>query len=278
VDAVIIVHLGESALAHVRGTARRIRAGYRGRIGLGLFNGQLPAAATAEDVKALGADHSVADTSKALEWISRPAVADREPMVPAPIPEREGERLAELLELNLLDTLPEERFDRITRALKAGFGTPIALLSLVDEKRQFWKSAQGLPAELAACRASARETSICGHVVALNDVLVVEDVLADPRFANNPFLRENGIRFYAGAPLRGRSGLALGSICVMDTQPRGVNEAEMALLGMAAAQVMREIEIGAQDAAGLRGPEEESGKRDIASFTPVLPPLRISPG
>lgn len=126
---------------------------------------------------------------------------------------------------------------------------PIALISLVDEKRQFWKSEQGLPDVLRASRAAPRETSVCGHVVARNEFLLVEDVLADARFANNPFLLEHGIRFYAGVPLRGASGLALGTVCVMDHRPRRLSRADRGVLQIAADQVMREIEWAVQGRA-----------------------------
>ncbi len=100
-------------------------------------------------------------------------------------------------------------FDEVAAKVAAAFGTPIALVTLVDDKYQRWPGAVGLPPRLDACRLDARETSICGHVVAANDMLVIEDVAKDTRFANNPFLIENGIRFYAGAPLRiGRAMLS----------------------------------------------------------------------
>jgi GAF domain-containing protein len=112
----------------------------------------------------------------------------------------------------------------------------------VDEYRQFWKSATGLPEDLATARQAPRETSICGHLVACNEVMVIEDVLKDKRFSNNPFLRERGIRFYAGAPLRTSEGHAIGSLCVIDTKPRTISERERALLQLIADEAMVEIE------------------------------------
>lgn len=94
----------------------------------------------------------------------------------------------------------------------------------------------------SSAREAPRETSICGHVVAQNETLVVEDVLRDSRFAGNPFLREHGIRFYAGAPLRTAAGVAIGSLCVIDTRPRRINAAERRMLSIIADQVVREME------------------------------------
>jgi serine phosphatase RsbU (regulator of sigma subunit) len=116
-------------------------------------------------------------------------------------------------------------------------------MSLIDQTRQFWKSATGLPDDLAASRQSARETSMCGHVVASNEALVVDDVKKDRRFANNPFLKKMGIRFYAGAPLTTRNGHAIGSVCVIDNKPRKISAREVALLRLVADGVMKEVEL-----------------------------------
>lgn len=105
-----------------------------------------------------------------------------------------------------------------------------------------WPGATGLPEDLDKARAAPRETSICGHVVAANEPLIIEDTLKDKRFANNPFLRERGIRFYAGAPLRTAAGQPIGSLCVIDTQPRTISKSELALLRLLADRVVDELE------------------------------------
>ena len=117
------------------------------------------------------------------------------------------------------------------------------MISFIDGERQFWKSRYGLPPELAVARESDRDTSMCGHVVAQNDVLVVDDVKRDPRFASNPFLQSCGVRFYAGAPLRTRQGAVVGSLCVIDTKPRQITGRERELLRMVADAVMTEMEL-----------------------------------
>ena len=161
--------------------------------------------------------------TQAVEWL-RVAVAPGAdaPMMPPPVPANEAARLDALRRTRLLDTPPEEAFDRVTRRLSEIFDAPISLMSLIDEDRQFWKSQHGLPAELAAAGAHARETSICGHVVAANETVVIEDAWLDPRMAGNSFLREQNIRFYAGAPLKTSDGSAIGSLCIIDHRPRRI--------------------------------------------------------
>src|SRR5438270_10055720 len=119
-------------------------------------------------------------------------------MIPPALPADEPERLAALQALHVLDTPPEERFDRITRVARRLFGVPIALISLVDARRQWSKSRQGLDLPEAA-----REVSFCGHAILGDEVFVVPDARQDPRFAANPLVTsEPHVRFYAGQPLR----------------------------------------------------------------------------
>ncbi|HZW46073.1 MAG TPA: GAF domain-containing protein, partial [Microvirga sp.] len=94
-------------------------------------------------------------------------------------------------------------------------------------------------------RQAPREVSICGHVVATDEVVVAEDVTKDPRFADNPLVLEKGIRFYAGAPLRTAAGLVLGSLCVIDTSPRLFSDEEKGRLQAIADELMEEVERGA---------------------------------
>lgn len=171
-------------------------------------------------------------------WVSQHL---SDPMQPAAIPENERERLTALRKLGLVEG-KSKYFDEVALKLATALGTPIALVTLIDEKFQRWPGAAGLPPKLDACRMDARETSICGHVVAANDMLVIEDVAKDPRFANNPFLIENGIRFYAGAPLRTSSNFAVGSLCVIDTKPRSFGEKERKILRMVADDLMTRVE------------------------------------
>lgn len=144
----------------------------------------------------------------------------------APIDEDERERLAALRALNLLDTEPEERFDRYTRIAAALFDVPVALVTLVDEDRQWFKSCIGT----SECETS-REVSFCAHALRQHRVMVVPDALADPRFADNPMVVGGPrIRFYAGAPLHIRGGHCIGTLCIIDQRPRDLSENERTLL------------------------------------------------
>jgi len=135
-----------------------------------------------------------------------------------PVPSDEVQRLAALDALGMLDTPPEPAFDRITRIASELFHVPIALVSLVDKDRQWFKSCVGLDV-----RETPRQMAFCAHAIMRDDVLVVPDARADERFATNPLVAgPPHIRFYAGAPLITRDGFRLGTLCIIDTRPRPV--------------------------------------------------------
>ncbi len=138
------------------------------------------------------------------------------PVIEPPIPADEQHRLQTLRELLILDTEPEERFDVLTSYIASLLDVPIALVSLVDENRQWFKSMCGLDAT-----ETPRSISFCGHAILGSDIMVVNDALKDPRFADNPLvLGEPKIRFYAGAPLEMANGMRVGTLCVIDRVPR----------------------------------------------------------
>jgi PAS domain S-box-containing protein len=153
-------------------------------------------------------------------------------------PINEAERLQALQELGLLDTAPEERFDRITRLAQRLFDVPIALVSLIDKDRQWFKSRQGLDAT-----ETPREVSFCGHAILDKDIFQVPDAHADPRFADNPLVTgAPKVRFYAGAPLSIDPQLRIGTLCLIDHEKRELNASEMATLRDLAALV--EVAMG----------------------------------
>lgn len=129
---------------------------------------------------------------------------------------KEADRLAVLYGYGVLDTGFEERYDRLTRIASRILGTPISLISLVDEDRQWFKAAFGLDT-----RETPRDISFCAHAIHNTDVFVVPDERKDSRFSKNPLVTgDPRIRFYAGAPLIGRKGQAIGTMCVIDRKPR----------------------------------------------------------
>jgi diguanylate cyclase (GGDEF)-like protein len=143
-----------------------------------------------------------------------------------PTPSNESARIDTLRALHILDTSPEERFDRLTRLAKRLFGVPIALVSLVDTNRQWFKSRTGLTAT-----ETSRDMSFCAHAILGDDIFMVPDTLADERFHDNPLVTDDpNIRFYAGCPLSVANGSKLGTLCLLDVKPRGLDDEERALL------------------------------------------------
>lgn len=146
-------------------------------------------------------------------------------MTPPPVPPNETERLETLRQLLILDTPPEERFDRITAFAQREFEVPTVLVSLVDGERQWFKSKVGL----GACE-TPRSISFCGHAILQNEVMVVNDARTDPRFADNPLVTGDPfIRFYAGAPLVLPSGHAVGTLCLISPETRTYDHVDEAI-------------------------------------------------
>jgi diguanylate cyclase (GGDEF)-like protein/PAS domain S-box-containing protein len=163
----------------------------------------------------------------------------------------EQERVKALHTLGVLDTPAEHRFDRFTRIAAAAFGVPIALVSLVDSERQWFKSRVGL--ELCE---TPRSLAFCSHAIALDEMLVVEDTHLDERFAGHGLvLNEPFIRFYAGQPVYSLDGQPLGTLCVIDTRPRGFGDGERLMLRDLALMVQdelnRDVLVAARDAAQM---------------------------
>jgi len=179
----------------------------------------------------------------------------RKPRLPA----NEAQRLAALRALNILDTPPEERFDRITRLARRIFNVPLALISLVDADRQWFKSRQGLKATQ-----TPRDISFCGHAILDDDLLVVPDARRDPRFSGNPLVtRPPRIRFYAGCPLVAPDGSKLGTLCVMDRRPRRMSAAERQTLRDLAELAQNELSAGESRQALALLRESEQRYRDL---------------
>jgi PAS domain-containing protein len=155
----------------------------------------------------------------------------------AAVPEHEAARLAALGRLGLLDTPPEERFDRLTRIARRIFDVPFAFITLGDAERQWNKSRQG-----AATAAVPRDVSFCAHAILGDGPLVVPDATQDPRFAENPGVAgKPGIRFYAGQPLHSPDGYNLGTLCILDRRPHVFSPDDRAALADLAALVEAEF-------------------------------------
>ena len=168
---------------------------------------------------------------------SRGLWAETEEVMRPLIPQDEAERLVEFRLSAAVDSEPEERFDKITRMAQKVFAVPFTGVSFVEGDRQWFKSKQGLP-----IGDSSRDLSFCGHAITGSEIFVVEDAVLDPRFAQNPLvLEEPRIRFYAGYPVRGPGGHNVGTLCIMDKNPREFNEDERESLRDLAEMVEKEI-------------------------------------
>jgi diguanylate cyclase (GGDEF)-like protein len=151
----------------------------------------------------------------------------------------EKKRLETLKSYDVLDTPPEESFDRVTRIAQTVLRMPIAAIAFIDSHRQWFKSRQGMTATEAP-----RETALCNEAIKRDGTFIVEDALRDPRFSEKPSVSgEPHIRFYAGVPLRTRDGYNIGTLCAIDTKPRELDRDEIAILADLAHIVMDELEL-----------------------------------
>jgi hypothetical protein len=157
----------------------------------------------------------------------------------APIPENEAQRLAALREYHILDTAAEQVYDDITALAAYLCRAPIAMISLVDESRQWFKSKLGLNQ-----RETPRDVAFCAHAILQTEPLIVRDALKDARFADSALVtRSPHIRFYAGFPLSSPEGFALGTLCAIDRKPRQLSATQKSAMQTLARQVMALLEL-----------------------------------
>jgi diguanylate cyclase (GGDEF)-like protein len=178
----------------------------------------------------------------------------------------EDARLAALHRYDVLDTEPEEAFDRITRLVKVVLEMPMAVVSLVDRDRQWFKSKQGVKAA-----ETPRNISFCTHTIQSTEPLIVNDAHIDPRFANSPLvIGDPHIRFYVGVPLRSRDGYNVGALCSMDTKARDLSPEQVTVLEDLGRLIVDELELRVQASTDVltgimsRRAFTEQGDREVA--------------
>lgn len=151
----------------------------------------------------------------------------------APLPPDEELRLQSLFDLAILDTPAEEAYDKLTRLAASLCGTEISVVSLVDSDRQWFKSKVGLEVNQ-----TPRDVAFCAHAILKDELMEVSDAQADPRFAKNPLVTGNpNIRFYAGVPLHDQNGMALGTLCVIDSEVKVLEDYQRKTLVMLAKKI-----------------------------------------
>lgn len=157
----------------------------------------------------------------------------------APLPKNEVKRLKVLWQYDVLDTVPEEVFDNLTDLAAHICEAPVAMISMVDENRQWFKARVG-----TSVKETTRDISFCAHAILNDDLLVISDATKDPRFSDNPLVTgSQKIRFYAGAPLVTPDGHALGTLCVLDKKPRKLRPEQQQALRVLAHHVVSQLEL-----------------------------------
>lgn len=196
-----------------------------------------------------------------------PAVRPRAGGSAPPVPVNEAERLRALHELDVLDTPPEEDFDQIVELAASICGVPVSLVSLIDADRQWFKARTGIDVT-----ETSRDVSFCAYAILGRDLLVVPDMRADPRFADNPAVRDSpGVRFYAGAPLVTSDGYPLGTLCVVDSEPRRLSLEQLQALRSLARQVTAQLELRHYASAlGRASERQHEAERHIDDFVGLI--------
>ena len=188
----------------------------------------------------------------------------------API-RNEKQRLKVLWQYDLLDTVPEEVFDDLTELAARICEAPVAMITLVDEKRQWFKSKVGV-----SVNETSRDISFCSRAIEQSDLFIIPDAAADQRFAQNPLVTSDPkIRFYAGAPLITPDGYALGTLCVIDKVPRELRPEQKQALRVLARHVMGQLELRRHAGALNRANKERDRmKSDLETAQSELSRLR----
>ncbi|HEX8846986.1 MAG TPA: GAF domain-containing protein [Pyrinomonadaceae bacterium] len=178
-----------------------------------------------------------------------------------PVPENEAARLETLRQYEILDTDPEESFNDLTRLAAYICQTPIALITLIDSDRQWFKARVGVSAQ-----ETSRDVSFCAHAILQDGAFIVRDALDDERFRTNPMvIAAPHIRFYAGSPLVSPEGFKIGTLCVVDRLPRELSPQQIAALKIISNQVITQLDLRREVLALKRALERQKRAGDAQS-------------
>lgn len=237
-DVVCISVIPPTTLIHARHLCNQLRAKHPTlRIVVGVWGATENLEDAIKSLRAAGADEVVVSLAEAVVQFVKFSSTLAHTAFPFRLPGDETARLEAVMGLSALAERTNPLFDKMTRTLTRTFNAPIALITLIDQDRQHFKSQFGLPDELSAICDIPRSDSVCTHVVADNTPLIVEDLSRDRRFAKNALMKKYNLRFYAGIPLHAPNGQPVGALCILDTKPRKFSDAELRLLKIMADDV-----------------------------------------
>ncbi|EPR73624.1 fused adenylate cyclase and hybrid sensor diguanylate cyclase and response regulator [Winogradskyella psychrotolerans RS-3] len=181
-------------------------------------------------------------------------------------PTNEAERIKAVKSYSIIDTLPESDYDNLTELAATICDVPIALITMLDKERNFFKSHYGI-----SLSESPRDLSFCGHAILENDIFIINDAREDIRFIDNPLLEEQNVVFYAGVPLLDPSGYKLGTICIFDHEPRELNRSQIKALKTLGQQVVNLLELRKKNSyLNLIKGELEERNTQLKSFASLV--------
>jgi hypothetical protein len=275
-DIVCLSYFAPNPAIPARHAGRRLRKRWPNvRIVLALWNAPAELL-TDESLKTLNADAVVTSVEEGVRRIHRILDPDEAMAAQqAPVPDNDTERVGALKATGVLEGAKREALDALAKRAADVFNTSVAVITTIDKDREYFVGQSGkLPDAIIDDTGTLlpmdREHAICNYVLANDETLVVSDIERDPRFADNKTIEQWNMRFYAGAPLRAANGLIIGALCILDSEPRILEEKEVALLETMAANVVATITLSdAGEEAAVKSAPAASSAKVPPSNTPV---------
>ena len=275
-DAICVVGVPPHAIRHIRMRCHQIRARFPDAVVVAcVLSNQSDLSNLRSRIPMEDAQHVVSSLQLMKDYLT--SLLHPEARAIEAVPATQGETNArqdlretikEMQRVDVFDGSEEDIFNQLTRNLARSFDAPISLITVLDGKRRFWEAQCGLPEDALLTTESERDLSICSRIVFSESSLVIADTADDDQFANDSFLKDKGIRFYAGAPLKAHDGEVIGSLCVLDTRPRQVTEQQKEMLISVANAVMTAIELHATAPADEVASEHEPELTEAGTTRP----------